>query len=139
MNKNNLFNEDKPKKSLPCILPSSTEDKDKKIVAIPLESNHDFLELFSIKSKQCFHVNIPDVLLIDDESFQKTIIFNQITSKTLTIISKPIESSKNFLNNLRNKSNNTTLYNKKKPMMKFQQRILQALIRFTSVYLCFFY
>ena len=134
MRKNNLFSESIPKKSLPNILPGSEENKEKKTVLIPLESNHDFLEIFTIKSKQCFYVNIPDALLIDEGSLQKTILSNHVISKTLTIVSKPVETSRTFLKILKNKSQKS-LYNKEKPLMKFQQRILQALKRFISVYL----
>ena len=100
---------------------------------VPLESPFDFLDLFTIKSKSCFLVLMPETLILEETDSHKYILSNSmLNGKTLVLLSRPVESVKGFFRKLKEKTLNQI---KRKPVkkLKFAERVYKALKRLTQV------
>ena len=133
MKKLNPFDGRRQKKSLPSIFKSTNENDKKEEISLKLESTQDFLEIFTNRTKQCFYVKIPEILIYADNGSQKILLSNTQIGKILSIRMKSVDSSKNYLKSLRDKSI-VALYNQIKPkILKFHERMFYALKAFTHV------
>lgn len=127
-------NPNSSKKSLPFIHQDRENEKKRKNEQnyIPLQSEHDFFEIFMMKTKHCINLKIPCLLYFEENS-QKILLGNQIEKSNFIVKPKKIETVGFFLKLIKNKNKFDLEKKAKNVHLKFAEKIYEGLKKFSEV------